>query len=67
MENADVPGDEAKKAAAVRSLTVKYAPEDSEENRERAIQKEYGALCLLELKAEHITGKEAIELARSKE
>ena len=53
--------------AAVRFLTVKYAPEDSEENRERAIQKEYGALCLLELKAEHITGKEAIELARSKE
>ena len=52
---------------AVRSLAVKYAPEDSEENRERAIQKEYSALCMLELTAEHITGKEAIELARSKE
>ena len=53
--------------AAVRSLAVKYAPEDSEENRELAIQKEYSALCMLELTAEHITGKEAIELARSKE
>lgn len=52
---------------AVRSLAVKYAPEDSEENRELAIQKEYSALCMLELTAEHITGKEAIELARSKE
>ena len=52
---------------AVRSLAVKYAPEDSEENQERAIQKEYSALCMLELTAEHITGKEAIELARSKE
>lgn len=53
--------------AAVRSLAVKYAPEDSEENRELAIQKEYSALCMLELTAEHITGKEAIELARSRE
>ena len=52
---------------AVRSLAVKYAPEDSEENRELAIQNEYSALCMLELTAEHITGKEAIELARSKE
>ena len=52
---------------AVRSLAVKYAPEDSEENRERAIQKEYSALCMLELTAEHITGKEANELATSKE
>ena len=53
--------------AAVRSLAVKYAPEDSEENRELAIQKEYSALCMLELTAEHVTGKEAIELARSRE
>ncbi len=58
--------DEAEKRRAVRALAVKYAPEDSEENREAAIDRDWAPLCLLELSIEHLSGKEAIELAREK-
>ena len=46
---------------------MKYAPEDSPENRRRAIEKDWAPLCVLELAIVHMGGKEAIELVREKE
>lgn len=49
--------------SVIEKLAQKYAPLDSEENRRFFIEKEYGALCMIKMKAEHISGKEARELA----
>lgn len=51
---------------AVEKLAVKYAPGDSDENRKKAIEREWNALCILEMNVEHMTGKEAIELVKRK-
>ncbi len=59
--------DDNEKLEAVRRLALKYAPDDSEENRKRAIEREWKPLCMLEMKIEYMTGKEAIELAVKKE
>ena len=58
--------DEAEKRTAIDRLARKYAPEDSAENRSRAIEREYRGLCMVEVTAEHITGKEAVELTRKR-
>ena len=42
----------------------RYFPEDSAENRRRAIEREWAGLCMLEMDIEHMSGKEAKELAR---
>ncbi len=54
--------DEAEKREAIEKLAAKYAPDDTEENRKRAIEREWKPLCMLEMIPEHISGKEAIEL-----
>ena len=59
--------EEGEKRSAIELLARKYAPADSAENRERAIQREWAPLCMLEMTVEHLTGKEAIELVRKKE
>ena len=41
-------------------------PSDSAESRQRAIEREWDALCMLEMQVEHMTGKEAIELVRAR-
>lgn len=48
-------------------LARKYAPEDTEERRRKAIEDEWKPLCVLEMDVEHMTGKEAIELSRKSE
>ena len=58
--------DEDQKREAIRKLAFRYAPKDSVESREREIEREWGALCMLELTAEHMSGKEAIELVRQR-
>lgn len=58
--------DEAEKWDAMERLSLKYAPEDSPENRRRAIEKDWAPLCVLELAIAHMSGKEAIELVREK-
>ena len=50
------------KRAAVEKLAVKYAPEDTDAHREAVIDREWGALCVLEMRVDHMTGKEALEL-----
>lgn len=49
---------------SIEKLALKYAPADTEENRKRAIEREWKPLCMLEMTPEHISGKEAIELKR---
>ena len=58
--------DDGAKRAAVERLALKYAPSDSAESRQRAIEREWDALCMLEMQVEHMTGKEAIELVRTR-
>lgn len=47
---------------AIEKLAIKYYPDDSIENRNSAIEKEYRAMCMVKIQIEHISGKEAIEL-----
>ncbi len=58
--------DEDKKREAIEKLAIKYYPNDNKENRNNIINKEYNAMCMIELDIEHITGKEAIELVKTK-
>ena len=55
---------EAQMRAAIELLARRYFPEDSAENRRRAIEREWAGLCMLEMDIEHMSGKEAKELAR---
>lgn len=48
--------------SAIEKLTIKYYPDDSKDNRDSVIEKEYNALCMVKIQIEHMTGKEAIEL-----
>ena len=55
---------EAQMRAAIELLARRYFPQDSAENRRRAIEREWAGLCMLEMDIEHMSGKEAKELAR---
>ena len=52
---------------AITVLADKYAPHETAEHRDRAIDSEWKGLCMLELIPEHVSGKEAIELVRQRE
>ena len=56
--------DDQEKYKSIEQLAVKYAPDDREEERKKAIEQEWNAFCMLELTIEHMTGKEAKELAK---
>lgn len=56
--------DEREKREAIEKLAIKYAPENTAANRDHAISREWQSLCMLEMTIDHITGKEAIELAK---
>ena len=58
---APIDGD-AEKRRAVRALADKFSPDEPEEAREREIDREWNALCVLCLTPDHISGKQAIEL-----
>ena len=57
---------EQEKRIAIEKLALKYAPGDSAQNRRSAIDREWNALCMMEMKIEYMTGKEAIELMLAK-
>ena len=59
--------DPVEKRAAIDALAKKYHPTDMAENRNAAIDREWAPLRMYELKIEHLSGKEAIELVRAKE
>ena len=54
--------DDAEKRSAIEKLAVKYAPDDTAENRDKAIEREWKPLCMMEMEIEHLTGKQAIEM-----
>lgn len=56
---------DAEKRAAIELLSEKYSPDDPE-GRRAEIEREYKILCMFELRIEHMTGKEAIELVRAR-
>ncbi len=58
--------EKAEKRAAIERLAVKYAPKDTAENRQKAIEREWNALCMLEMMPEHISGKESRKLAQNR-
>lgn len=57
---------DTEKRSAIEKLALKYAPDDTDENREKAIEREWNPLCILEMEIEHLSGKQAIELERMK-
>ncbi len=54
--------DDEEKRTVVEKLALKYAPNDTVVNRQKAIEREWNPLCMLEMTIDHITGKKAIEL-----
>jgi len=58
--------DEKEIREAIEKLAIKYYPQDNETNREKAINREWKPLCMLEFSVEYLTGKEAIEIVRLK-
>lgn len=58
--------DEQEKLDGIEKLALKYAPEDTAENRRKAVEREWAPLCMLEMTPEHISGKQAIELVNAK-
>ena len=58
--------DEREKRSAIEKLALKYAPDDTEENRWKAIEREWKPLCMLEMTPDYISGKEAIELIKQR-
>ena len=58
--------DPAEIRAALEKLALRYAPEDSEAHREAILEKELPAVVMVEVTVEHLSGKEAIELVRSR-
>lgn len=56
--------DDGEKRSAIEKLALKYAPDNTMESRQEAIEKEWNPLCTLEMVPEHISGKEAIELIK---
>lgn len=57
---------EQEKREAIEKLALKYAPEDTAGHRNAYIDKEWGPLCMLDMTIEHLTGKKAIEMIRTK-
>ncbi len=59
--------DEQEKRSAIEMLAIKYAPNDTQTARQKAIDKDYKPLCMMELVIDHMTGKEAIELTKARQ
>ena len=58
--------DPAEVRTALEKLALRYAPEDSEAHREAILEKELPAVVVVEVAVEHLSGKEAIALVRSR-
>lgn len=62
-----IVSDGPEKRSAIEALAEKYFPEDSEQHRNAAIDREYAPLCMLRMDIRHISGKQAIELVKRSE
>ncbi len=59
---AQILEDEKEIRESIERLALKYAPDDSEANRQKMIEKEYGVLCMVKIDIEYMSGKKAKEL-----
>lgn len=59
----EVTGEEERRKVLLL-LARKYAPMQTEQQHERAIQAEASSVCVLRFEIEHMSGKQAIELVR---
>lgn len=57
--------DEGEKRAAIELLAEKYSPE-FEEGRKQEIDSQFQQVRMVEIAVEHLTGKEALELVKSR-
>lgn len=64
--NIEILTDEAEKRNALSLVAKKYSPSD-EEGREKEIESTIGRVCILKMKVEHLTGKQAKELMQTEE
>ena len=53
--------DNGEKRAAIEQLALKYAPDDTRENRQKEIEQYQSALCMLEMSIAHMSGKKRKE------
>lgn len=58
--------DPAEKRAAIELLSRRYAPDASSEAESEEIERFWNALLMFELRVEHLSGKEAVELVRER-
>ena len=58
--------EDGEKRAAIEKLARKYAPNDTLDGMNAAIERDWAPLCMLEMTIDHMTGKEAIELVKAK-
>lgn len=61
----ELGGEERRRA--LEKLALRYAPQDSARRRQEEIDRCGDRVCMLEMAIEHLTGKEAKELARRRE
>jgi nitroimidazol reductase NimA-like FMN-containing flavoprotein (pyridoxamine 5'-phosphate oxidase superfamily) len=54
--------DDQKRRLAIERLGRKYFPTETDEALEDEVSRTWQALCMLEMRIEHLSGKEAIEL-----
>ena len=57
--------DAQQKRAAIEALAIRFSPDDSAQNRSDVIERDWAPLCMLEMEIEHLSGKQAKELARA--
>lgn len=58
--------DAAKIREMIEKLADRYSPNESVEKRNAEIDREWKILCMLEFTIEHMTGKESMELTRTR-
>ena len=56
--------DEAQMREGAEKIALKYAPGDTDEGRQKAIEREWAPLCILEMTVELLTGKAAAALLK---
>lgn len=64
---ANIIVDDRKNLEIINVLAERYYPEDSQERRQKIIDKEFSALGIVEIVPEHISGKEAMAFVKARQ
>ncbi len=62
----DIVTDRERMRDIITVMAERFNPGDTAQHRNEAIEREFPPLCIMELEIEHMSGKEAIELVRSR-